>query len=286
MSSKHTSDLVLSFKNLIVSIKPYAKAQKVELIFQSHVESLPTIFDLEDFTFKFTKFIKKIISFTPESFKVLINFNMMTSSKHHVRIEIENTGADLSRIREITSIINYNCHVLKTSKGTRYNIDIPLNETTANPVIFENKNNLGYTPYYIEINRRLNTHFKEIESFELAADKKNKKEASFLRNTNKVINARMGDSNFKVDALAKAMALSRSQLFRKIKMLTQMSPNQYLLFYRLQIAKHIIETEENDLNISEVGYQVGFISKSHFSRSFQKQFGLSPSKYKKSNMQH
>ena len=90
----------------------------------------------------------------------------------------------------------------------------------------------------------------------------------------------MSDTNFKVDTLSNAMALSRTQLFRKIKSLTQMSPQQYLRFVRLETAKKLLQSKDKDLNVSEVCYAVGFASKSHFTRSFQKEFGFNPSEYK------
>ncbi len=286
MSLGNKSDLVLLFKNLAINLKPYAANQLVKLNFKSNIDRLIISGETTNISQNFDKLIRKIIAFTPENFQVSMVLNVLVASRQYVRVEIENTGADLSRVREIISSISYNCNVAKTKTGTMFFIDIPIEKTTANNNIVKDVNNLGYTPYYIEINKRLNTYFKAIESFELAATKKSKKEGAFLKNANKVINTRISDNNFNVDALAKAMALSRSQLFRKIKSLTQMSPNQYLLFYRLQVAKQFLKTNNRELNISEVGYQVGFISKSHFSRAFRKQFGVTPLKYKKMYMQH
>lgn len=281
MSLEPTSNLVLLFKNLILNLRPYSQEQGVKLTFHSKIKTLSTTHNSKNLLDSFTKLIKKIIAFTPESGRINISLNIITTQKQCASIKIENTGADLSRIREIPSITRYTCNVSKTTKGTAFIIAIPIEKAKVNIGFSKNGNNLGYTPYYIEINKRLNSHFKEIKSFELAANKKSENEGNFLKNVNKVIHSRMSDNYFKVNTLAKAMALSRSQLFRKIKSLTQMSPNQYLLFYRLQIAKHILETNGNDFNIGEVAYQVGFISKSHFSRAFNKQFGLSPSHYKK-----
>jgi AraC-like DNA-binding protein len=129
--------------------------------------------------------------------------------------------------------------------------------------------------------KRLTTHFSNTENLEKAAELKSSGEGVFLKKVNVVINAHISDSEFKVDALANAMALSRTQLFRKIKVLTQKSPQQYLRFVRLEKAKRLLQATDKDMNVSEVCYETGFASKSHFTRSFQKEFGFSPSEFVK-----
>jgi len=119
---------------------------------------------------------------------------------------------------------------------------------------------------------------------EKAAALKSFKEGVFLKKVNAVLQSYLSDPDFKVDTLADAMALSRTQLFRKIKALTQMSPQQYLRFVRLEKAKKLLQSTDKDLNVSEVCYEVGFASKSHFTRSFQKEFGFNPSEFIKGKM--
>ena len=109
------------------------------------------------------------------------------------------------------------------------------------------------------------------------AQEKSDSEGAFLKKANKIIKLNLENHGFKVDEFARRMALSRTQLFRKIKSLTKMSPGAYILFFRLQEAKELLQSNENDLNVTEVSYKVGFISRSHFTRSFQKQFGFNPS---------
>ncbi len=77
--------------------------------------------------------------------------------------------------------------------------------------------------------------------------------------------------------LAKEFVMSESTLFRRLKKLTGLSPNKYILEVRLNKAKEIIENEEFK-TISEVSYYVGYKDYSSFSRSFKNRFGISPSK--------
>ncbi|MCB0586553.1 MAG: helix-turn-helix transcriptional regulator, partial [Phaeodactylibacter sp.] len=96
-----------------------------------------------------------------------------------------------------------------------------------------------------------------------------------------IISANLSREGFDIDALSKALALSRSQLYRKLKELIRLSPSQYIRFTRLQKAKELLETTE--MTIGEVAFQAGFVDKSHFSRVFKKQFGFNPSYLRKSS---
>jgi AraC-like DNA-binding protein len=70
------------------------------------------------------------------------------------------------------------------------------------------------------------------------------------------------------------MVVSRAQLYRKKKALTNDSIANYLLQQRLHWAWQLLKTTE--LNVSEIAYEVGFKDPSYFSRVFKKRFGGSP----------
>lgn len=73
------------------------------------------------------------------------------------------------------------------------------------------------------------------------------------------------------------MSISRTKLYYKIKALTGDSPNSFFRTYKLNRAAELLQ--EGRYNISEVADITGFSSLSHFSTSFKKQFGVSPSSY-------
>lgn len=97
----------------------------------------------------------------------------------------------------------------------------------------------------------------------------------FIQKVLNYVHENMSDPDLNVELLAKELNLSRSQLYRKIKTLTGQTVNEFLRNVRLQKAKQIIETDE-DLNISEVCYQVGFSSPSYFTKCFKALFGVLP----------
>lgn len=100
----------------------------------------------------------------------------------------------------------------------------------------------------------------------------------FFEKINKIIAFKMGDGEFSVDVLAKEMAISRTGLFTKLKAITGMTPNDYIKLIRLQKAAELLRS--SNMRINEVCWQVGFSSRSHFTKCFQAQYGVLPSEYK------
>lgn len=74
--------------------------------------------------------------------------------------------------------------------------------------------------------------------------------------------------------LCRAIGISRSQLFRKMKTLVNDAPSRFIRAYRLQRAKQLLET--TDLQVSEIAYRVGYKDPAYFSHSFQEEFGVTP----------
>lgn len=81
-----------------------------------------------------------------------------------------------------------------------------------------------------------------------------------------------------VESIGKDIGLSRSQLYRKMKALTDLSVGETIRNIRLKHASQLLL--ENKFNVSEVAYMVGFTDPDYFRKSFKAAFGVSPSKYK------
>ncbi len=84
--------------------------------------------------------------------------------------------------------------------------------------------------------------------------------------------------NFSIPEIAELMNITPSKLERDIKKLTGMTPIKYLNDFRLNKAKHMIETTER--SIFEVSYALGFKSMSYFGKAYKEKFGIAPSKTK------
>jgi AraC-like DNA-binding protein len=85
------------------------------------------------------------------------------------------------------------------------------------------------------------------------------------------------DANLKVDHFCKPLGRSKSQLYRKMILLTGQSPNTFIKEYRLKEAMKSIQKRVG--NISEIAFTTGFTSPSYFTKCFKKKFGFIPADY-------
>src|SRR4029450_8570226 len=95
------------------------------------------------------------------------------------------------------------------------------------------------------------------------------------RPPDEVIEAKLDDSLFGVDELARATHGDRSTLLRRCKQQLGMSPSDYLGERRLARGRELLL--RNAGNVSEVAYAVGFESLSSFTRAFSARYGEPPS---------
>ncbi|MFK7937226.1 MAG: ATP-binding protein [Saprospiraceae bacterium] len=97
----------------------------------------------------------------------------------------------------------------------------------------------------------------------------------FIAKLHATLEKRYEDADLTIPQIAKTLKLSQQQFYRKLKALTNQTPVRYLRSFRLHKAKALLLTA-NDLNVSEVAYEVGFDSPNYFSRAFAEEFGKSP----------
>lgn len=102
-------------------------------------------------------------------------------------------------------------------------------------------------------------------------------ERKFLFRALQVVNNYIGDSSFGVEKMAKELHLSRAQLFRKLKAVTGLSPNEFINEIRLQKAAEKIRLRTN--SVTQISYSVGFNEQSYFAKKFRKRFGVNPRDY-------
>ena len=101
------------------------------------------------------------------------------------------------------------------------------------------------------------------------------REKEFLQKLVLAIEARLEDADLTIPELSQQLAMSDTQLYRKLKAITDKTPSQFVRTVRLQNAMILLKNSE--LNVSEVGYEVGFTSPQYFSRMFKEEFGFPPS---------
>ncbi len=104
-------------------------------------------------------------------------------------------------------------------------------------------------------------------------------EDGFMQKVRLALENHLSDEEFGIDELCRSLALSRSQLYRKFKALTDTTVHHFIRHLRLVKAKELLLTTE--LNVSEVAMETGFKALSHFSRVFLEEFGMAPSQVRK-----
>ncbi len=100
-------------------------------------------------------------------------------------------------------------------------------------------------------------------------------EKKWLNRLNLIIEKNMADSFFSNSQMAMAMEVSERHLFRKVKLMSKMSPQKYLSQYRLNQAMQYLKYGKFR-TVKETAYAVGFKNPSYFIRQFEKAFGVRP----------
>ena len=101
----------------------------------------------------------------------------------------------------------------------------------------------------------------------------------FVRELTKIVEKNINNELFGVSDLAQKTGLSRSQIHRKLKSITNQSISQFIREVRLKKAKELLE--QNRGTVSEIAYEVGFGSPSYFIKCFHENYGYAPGEYKK-----
>lgn len=110
--------------------------------------------------------------------------------------------------------------------------------------------------------------------FSVDPNRLNKADQLFLNRLTDVINSNISEQDLTVNHIARYMAMSRSNLHRRIKGLLHMPPNDFIRLIKLQKAAELLL--DGEYRINEICYMTGFNSASYFAKCFQKQFGVLP----------
>jgi DNA-binding response OmpR family regulator len=131
----------------------------------------------------------------------------------------------------------------------------------------------------LEIRKKLQIRFSQeviLKPFDVAI---NTADQMFLEKLQMILDKQLIESDFNSEKFCKAVGVSRMQLHRKLKALFNMSTSQFIRTQRLKLAADLLK--KSDINISQIGYSVGFNDHAYFSKCFKKMFGCSPLEYSK-----
>ncbi len=105
----------------------------------------------------------------------------------------------------------------------------------------------------------------------------NQSEQEFLLKIEEIIMQHLDDPQFNVDRMADILCMSRPTLYRKINVVSSLSPNELINLTRLRKAAELLIQKQH--KVYEISNLLGYSSATHFSRNFQKQFGQSPTEF-------
>jgi len=142
---------------------------------------------------------------------------------------------------------------------------------------FDSKELLNRTGNLIHQRNILRAKFSKTMVFKPADIAVTSRDEKFLNTLTALMEKYMDDPALSVETLQNELGMSRMQLHRKIKALTNCSTTEFIRYQRLLRAAQLLS--DSDLAVSEVCYQVGFSSLSYFTRTFKQHFGLAPLAY-------
>lgn len=144
---------------------------------------------------------------------------------------------------------------------------------------FEKRELLVRLEKLLELRQKLQAHYASVSNAAKDAETLSIPEHPFLQKFYALVEKELSNPELDMNQLCRALGMSRSQVFRKLKALTDKSATVLIRSYRLQKGKQLLAT--SNLTVSEVAYEVGFTSLNYFSAAFFEEFGIRPSATRK-----
>ncbi|WP_421898656.1 two-component regulator propeller domain-containing protein [Marinoscillum sp.] len=130
---------------------------------------------------------------------------------------------------------------------------------------------------FIESRKKLRHLFLQSADFKVNEATTSTRDQKFLEQAIQTVESHMKNSEFGVKEFVEKMSISRSLLHKKLTHLTNQSAAEFINHLRMKNARHLLR--QNQMNISEVAYAVGYNDPKYFTRLFSKHFGQSPKEF-------
>lgn len=127
---------------------------------------------------------------------------------------------------------------------------------------------------------QLKTYFSNSPMVHMKTSGYSKADEIFLDRIQKIINQNLNKPELNVEHLAENLNMSRPTLYRKVKSISDLTPNELINLTRLKRTAELLR--EGQFKIYEISEIVGYSSQTQLGRNFQRHFGMSPSEYTQS----
>lgn len=268
------ADIIPLLRHLAGAIQPVAEANFVDFRFESEIGQFDILFQPEATIRDLTQLLCRVITFTPQNFAVRLKILPSGGQEGHLCLHVHSTGPYLGSLEQIREGLSRPVGVFQPREGGttfEWILHPPAPAIEHHP----NEEAPPIPVFFHKLRQSLYRYAINTAQLEEAARVRSERDGVFLQKVNALLLANLGREDFDTAALCRALALSRSQLYRRLTPLTKLPPARYLQFLRLSKAREFLETGTS--TVTETAFRVGFKDKSHFTRVFRKHFGFNPS---------
>ncbi len=107
----------------------------------------------------------------------------------------------------------------------------------------------------------------------------NKMDKDFIDKITGIIEQNLLDPDFNVDDLAMRAGVARTNVYNKVKAITGLTPNKFILTTKLKKGAFMLRNHPG-MSISEISYVVGFATPRYFSQCFRENYNVTPKQYR------
>ena len=278
MQEKEYTDIIPLLKHLCIVLQPFANNRNIKLDFTGTEKEIKIDCTAGKLLDGFNKLFSAVIDYMPDDNTLYVNTEVIEKNEaKYVSVKIRNTGINLKQVPAITNNCGLPASILSSSaKETVFEVCYSLSSAA---IADTGKQTNGGPFNYINFVKGIKSHFSKLKNPVDRLAETRPKEAAFLISINQCILKNLEDERFDANALSSAIAMSRAQLFRRLKSLTGNSPGYYIKTMRLEKAKELLET--SDVTVSEAAYKTGFNSPSNFTKVFSEKYGITPSQFRR-----
>jgi signal transduction histidine kinase/DNA-binding response OmpR family regulator len=173
--------------------------------------------------------------------------------------------------------------ILLTAKASEENILEGL-ETGADDYItkpFSTRILCARIKNLIELRRQMQQNHRREMTLSPVKTKVSSLDREFFKDLQRVIESNLSDPDFNVEQLANKLYMGRSTVYRKIEALCGENPTDYIRSYRLKRAAQLLQ--DGAASVTEVAFDVGFNSRTYFTRCFKEMFQRLPSEFRENH---
>lgn len=257
-------------REIVSQFPVQAYSHDIDINLQITPEGLEADIDREIFT----KIINNILSNALESAKSRVNISTELTCERNFRVHVSNDGPRIPK-NLTEKIFDPFVKINPSTRGIGIGLPFARNLAESHGGRLFLSQNGEPVEFTLELPLSQESAIGSIEdNFEANATLRSRKEENFSNELTKFIDEHMDDPELDVEKIAKGLCLSTPTLYRRLKSISELTPNDFVKLCRLKKAATLLQ--EREYKINEIAYIVGFSSSSYFSKCFYKQFGVLP----------